>query len=627
MSLTQLITVLDSENPWAAKSGVVYRWNSCANTNECCSILSYCEENAERLREKYCKWVYDLGNFVVGRKRLVEHLSIDDSFSYWWMTLLVEKCLWKSPSINNAIRLLALEEILLQNKPKQLLFVSADCNLNESIRTLCENLGVVYEWKHLPKKRTQTQVIRQIYHILPHGLQALIGLARYLWTRWPLRQSKKTGWFGDAKSLFICSYFFNIDPQQASEGLFYSRYWEGLHGLMEKRGVLGNWLQIYCPHDVVPSPRVAMDLVKRFNQQHERQEFHGFLDSYLSWRVVFRVLSLWFKFTLISRRLRTIKVAFHPQGSKISFWPLIRGDWKKSICGEAAINNFLWIELFDKAMQDMPHQKKGLYLCENQAWERALIHFWHKHGHGQLIAVPHTTRSFWDLRFFRDNNIFKTSLPYPLPQADLIAVNGKASLVTFLSENYPRECLVECEALRYNYLSVYWTQNSLKKIKEGSIKVLILGDYTSSNTIKMLHLLEEANSTIPECIDYTIKPHPNFLVMAKDYPSLNLNVVTESLSKIIHQFDLAYSSSNTSAAVDAYLAGLPVVVMRDETKLNLSPLRNQPGVCFVSLAKELSDALKVGGCRKESSVVLKNFFFLDPELPRWQKLLFSAMPN
>ena len=111
------------------------------------------------------------------------------------------------------------------------------------------------------------------------------------------------------------------------------------------------------------------------------------------------------------------------------------------------------------------------------------------------------------------------------------------------------------------------------------------------------------------------------MVNAADYPSLHLQVVRNALGEILHDFDVAYSSNLTSAAVDAYLAGLPVVVMLEETELNLSPLRGQPGVRFVSTPQELAEALQATGQRSASIPDCNEFFFLDPELPRWQKVL------
>ncbi len=292
--------------------------------------------------------------------------------------------------------------------------------------------------------------------------------------------------------------------------------------------------------------------------------------------------------------------------------------------GPVAINNLLWIELFDEALHDLPHQKKGLYLCENQAWERALIHAWRKHGHGQLIAVAHSTVRFWDLRCFTDPRTVRSSDPYPMPQADLVALNGKAAVDAYLSVDYPKEAIVECEALRYGYLNDLRAGHPPRKAKEDAIRVLILGDYMPSATIKMLQLLEAAVPHISALATYTVKPHPNFMVTSADYPSLCLKVVMDPLEKILHDYDIAYSSNMTSAAVDAYLVGLPVVVMLDDTELNFSPLREQPDVRFVYSPEDLAEVLQRAGQGMIMSTEQNEFFFLDPELPRWQRLLSSA---
>jgi surface carbohydrate biosynthesis protein (TIGR04326 family) len=112
------------------------------------------------------------------------------------------------------------------------------------------------------------------------------------------------------------------------------------------------------------------------------------------------------------------------------------------------------------------------------------------------------------------------------------------------------------------------------------------------------------------------------MVKAEDYPTLNLKVITEPVGKILLDFDIVYSSNLTSAAVDAYLVGLPVVVALDETELNFSPLRGRAGVFFVGTPKALADALYTA--TDEDAATETNpsdFFFLDPELPRWSRLV------
>ncbi len=604
----------------------VYRWNGYAEKDSVHSLLRYVETNGERLRRKYLAWIHALGECRVDGKRVIDHLAFEDGFSYWWMTLLVEKNPWKSPSIIDAIRLLALEEIIVQNRPDKLLLVSANQCLHVVLGDLCRNLGMVYEWERLPDKTLGSFSLRGIYRALPLSVQASISLARYLPVRWPFRQVEKSGWFDGDRSLFICSFFYNLVFNRAKEGHFHSRLWEGLHGLMERLELSGNWLHIYVPQDAVATPRVAMDWVQRFNQQRHEQGFHTFLDAYLSWRIVLRVLMRWIKLTYLSWRLSEIQYAFRPPSSQISLWPLMRGEWQISMCGSVAIGNLLLIELFDKALRDLPHQRKGIYLCENQAWERALIHAWRKNGHGQLIGVAHSTVRFWDLRYFSDPRTIRSSDPFPMPQADLTALNGKAAVNAYLGADYPKEAIVECEALRYEYLNDLRMGHSSRQAKEAPMRVLILGDFVRSGTIRMMQLLEEAVPHISGLAAYTVKPHPNYPVKPADYPSLHLKVVMDPLGEIMHDFDVAYSSNMTSAAVDAYLAGLPVVVMLDETELNFSPLRGQHDVRFVGTAGELAEALQTASRGVATNPDRNEFFFLDPELPRWTRILSPASP-
>ncbi len=565
-----------------------------------------------------------MGEHRIDGKRLIDHFAFEGGPSYWWLTLFAEKSPWKSPSIIDVIRLLALEEIVLQRRPCKFRLVSANRCLHEVLSDLCQRLGIAYEWEKLPAQSRRQLSFRGIYRILPPSVSALIRLAHHLLTRWSFRRMEKSGWLGGGKSLFICSFFYDVDSALAGEGNFRSRLWGGLLGLMEQSGCSGNWLHLYIPHAAVSSPHLAMDWVQCFNRQRQKQSFHTFLDAYLSWSIVVRILKSWVRLSIVSWRVRRVKRAFRLEGSQLSWWPFMRNDWQTSMRGSVAISNLMWLELFDRALRDLPHQTKGIYLSENQAWERALIHAWRKHGHGQLIAAQHSTVRFWDLRYFSDPRTVRSSAPYSMPQPDLTALNGKAAVEAYLAAGYPKEAIVECEALRYGYLSNFRPRHSLGKVKGASIRVLVLGDHMASGTIKMLQLLEAAALRISMAVTYTIKPHPNCLVKAADHPALHPRVVMDPLGDILHDYDIAYSSNTTSAAVDAYLAGLPVVVMLDEAELNFSPLRGLPDVPFVGTAAELAEALQAMGRGLAGRLDLEDFFFLDPELPRWTRILSVA---
>jgi len=599
----------------------VYRWDSYKQDNLSNSIPKYVELNSDRLRAKYLAFIHELGETLVDDKNLIEKFVLDDGFSYWWMSLFVEKSSYKSP-ITSALRIFALEEIVSQKKPQLLRFTSSNKILHQILFHLCNELGIVYEWIRIPSKpKEDFSWFRRLYSYSPQPFQALIGFSRYLFTHWRLNKVKNVPWFSDINSLFLCSYFLGVSTKKTQTSNFYSQYWTDLHNVMNNIGLTENWVHHFNASYEIPNAASALDMVNDVNEKSGQLAKHTFVDSFLSWSVVFRVLKLWVRLMLRARSIKNVKVAFQPSGSKISFWPLFKKDWDASIYGPVAIDNLRWLVLFDDILSEVPKQSKGLYLCENQAWERALIHAWRKCGHGQLIAVVHSTVRYWDLRYFTDSRTLNSTDNNALPQADLIALNGEKATNAYINAGYPQEFLVGCEALRYTYLKNYHINENLHKTQKSGIKLLILSDYLSVATLKMLELLVDSIELLNSTISYTIKPHPNYLVKAENYQSLNLTVINDPLDKVLHNYDVVYASNMTSAALDAYCAGLPVIVMLDDETLNYSPLRGQDDVIFVSNAEEMARALEKNYQDYSPKAKSSDFFFLDSNFPRWKSLI------
>ncbi len=613
------ITVWDSREKPPEARGIVYLWNGYAETDTIRSLLRYVENHAERLRSKYLALIHDVGESWIDDKRVIDHLVLKDGLSYWWMTLCVEKSLWKSPSITDVIRLFALEEIIIDQKPGKLKLFSPNCSLHEVIADLCYSLGIEYEWEKLPGGPYRLS-IKAFYRSLPQPLQAILGFSRHLLIHWPLRNAKRSDWFEGPNALLFCSYFIHLDSESCTNGKFYSRQWEIFPKLLQDNGFRINWIHHYLKSSVLPNTRVALNWVQRFNEHRQDQGFHTFLYSFLSWRIVWRVLKNWLMLIWIAGKLKDLQKVFRPNDSNLSPWPILRQDWRISMYGQTALGNLLWIELFDAALHDVPHQAKGLYLCENQGWERAFIHAWRKHGHGELIAVAHSTVRFWDLRYFNDPCITQAVAPQPMPEPDILVLNGIAAVQHYRRANQPMDKVVKCEALRYLYINNVTKSQSCAPTNSGVTKVLILGDVMDASTKELLRLLEASLPFLQEGFVYFFKPHPFCSIKTEEFPYLNITVLTDPLGEIMKDFDIAYSSNSTSAAVDAYLAKLGVVIMLNENELNLSPLRGESGVCFVSTPEELAAAFyafKKKGCSESPN---DDFIFLDSELPRWRTI-------
>ena len=177
------ILIWDAEGtpPDGERTPVLWREFVSSAQPEAVSIPTLIETNADLLKKRYLAWVYELGEKSIQGKRLVEHLQLRPGFSYWWMTLFVEKSVYKSP-ITDVIRMLALEEIINQHKPIRIQLVSDNKILNRILCDLCHSLDIIYEWKHLPSKKILN--FKSAYMPLLSGILPLISLARYVFFRW-----------------------------------------------------------------------------------------------------------------------------------------------------------------------------------------------------------------------------------------------------------------------------------------------------------------------------------------------------------------------------------------------------------------------------------------------------------
>ena len=137
-----------------------------------------------------------------------------------------------------------------------------------------------------------------------------------------------------------------------------------------------------------------------------------------------------------------------------------------------------------------------------------------------------------------------------------------------------------------------------------------------------MEMLQKAvQYTANKKIKYIVKSHPACQILAKDYPDLDLVVTNDPIPMLIDHCSLVYTSNSTSAAVDAYYAGKPVVTFLNPGSLNFSPLRGSKSVLFVSSPRELASVLNDIGQIKGVRGQGEGYFYLDSKLPRWKNLL------
>ena len=625
------VLIWDAEDaPPPVKERLTVLWRAFADISDVnvVSIPSLIETNAENLRTRYLTWIYDLGEAKIRGKRLIDHLEIRPGFSYWWMTLLAEKCNFsKSPQINDAIRLLAFEHWLDKRSLSSITLVSTNAGLAEILRIFCRQSGISFGHHPRPLVKEQIFWAKRFYRLLPYPVRSLTWLVIYLVTRWPLKSVGITEWRASTGKVAFISYLYNLVPDAVQKGCFESRNWGPLPNNLRQKNCKTNWLHIYVVNDLLPNAAKAAASIRQFNITGQGNQIHATMDSFLSLTVILKTLRDGFRL-LSMRRLLRLKL-ISTDVTKFDLLPLFQEDWTKSFEGPDAIGNVLNLNLFESALGSLPQQQVGVYLQENQGWEFALIHAWQAAGHQRLIGFAHSTVRFWDLRYFFSPQSYCDIGQPGVPRPHSVAVNGAAARDAYLAGGYPEHELLVVESLRYFHLLEPGVADRQAVDQPGApLRILALGDYVASNTEKGVRLLEKAAQFLPVDAIFTIKPHPACPVAPLDYPCMKMTVTMAPVAQLLAACDVAYSCSNTSAAVDAYCAGVPVVSMLDPDILNLSPLRGCEGAIFARTATELAEALLTCAAMPASSGKALAFFALDSGLPGWRKALrISGCPN
>jgi surface carbohydrate biosynthesis protein (TIGR04326 family) len=616
------ITIWDSsDTPSKSLKGTVLLWRNYGELKQSnvISIPKLIEENAEELRQLYLALVYEIGEVRINGMSLIDRLELHPGFSYWWMTLIIQKCNYsKSSQITDVIRYLAFDMWAKQMSINSINIISANRPLILCIQTWCKEKGIVFERQMLEMPAVSKSILWHIFGLLPIPIQTTIWLLKYFSDRYPLRRLGLKEWRQTQGKITFISYLFNLVPEATSSGCFESNYWTRLPDVLAVDDRHTNWLHLIVKDSLLSNAKKAAEVISNFNKNKDSKQVHVTLDTFLGVNVLYSTIRDWLKLYYVCKNIKS-KIANDP--TVLSLWPLIENDWVQSINSTVSISNLLNLNLFKSAFAHLPIQKNGLYLQENQGWETGLIHSWRVADQGRLIGVPHSTVRYWDLRYFFDPRSYKQKKNNPLPMPDLVACNGPLTLNVYRNSGYPNDKLVEVEALRYLHINNLDFSRNLSTEKTVGYRILVFGDYLAKNTYMQLRLLEQTIPLIPDGIKITFKKHPACTVNLKDFHNLNMTASNENISELLTECDAVYSSAVTSAAVDAYCSGKLVITMIDGSDLNLSPLRGYEGVMFVSTPEEFAIAIKNIGGAKQIKVKGSDFFYLDPKLSKWTFLL------
>tara|TARA_Y100000768_G_C23985473_1_gene688567 strand:- start:2440 stop:4296 length:1857 start_codon:yes stop_codon:yes gene_type:complete len=617
MSYSGELIIWDIDEKCASNSLTTILWKSFSNEkiSNIISMPEMIEQNPVELRAKYLDIIYELGQKKIGSTFIVDFFTIDKKFNYWWLTLINEKSNFaKSKWITDAISLIALEKFLEKNQFSSINLKTKNKNLVSSIQILCSQKNINFRYSYIRDYSKYFSFKFFIKLFLPTKLKSTIWFINYLILRWKLKGIGLDKWKKSKGNTTFVSYLFNLNSRSLSTGIFHSNYWGKLPDIISRKKISTNWLHIYEPDKMLKNANEAKTYLKRFN--NNPLQSHVTIDTFLSLKIVSRTIKHWM---VIIRKGKTLLKKIDILEKKNYLLPFLKKDLKESFYGHSSIKNLLYLNLIDLALTTISHQKKCIYLQENQGWEFGLLQSWRAAGHGKIIGSPHSTVRFWDLRYFSSINSFDLNNIFSPPRPDFVGLNGKLADNHFKKSHYPKNEIIGVEALRYNYLN----QNKKNSYYKNNRKnLLILGDYIYENTNYQLRLIEEIYEKIKNDFYIIFKGHPNCKINLNKYSKIKINYETsDDLSITLNHADLAFTSSETSASLDAYCYGLRVISYLNPRTLNINPLREVSDVDFVKNSAELLVALKNYQHKNENKKNVKSFFYTDVNLKSWINIL------
>jgi len=589
-------------------------WNEFGTnqSNDLISLPTYIEQNEEALRRRFLEFVYEVGQYRVAGRTVIERLQIDEDFSYWWLTLFALRRTHPDSGIPETIKLLALEEIVKKMNISEITINIQEPRARRCIKDFCLNLEISCTDIGPPSHRTKSRF--SLRGFSPKWCIALATLCRQTWRSRSFNQNQIAE--SNGKSIALFDYLTGFEAEAADAGTYRSRFWSNLPELLEEQFDKLIWNHTREIGDSSSSRKSAEKLLSTLNVHPVSS--HKLFESKIGLQIFWRVVRDYCRLHK-SRIGRTeTKTMFTPVNSDLPLWPLFRTEWIDSLRGSTAIRHLILLHTIREMVGQMPRQLVGIYLLENQPWELVLTNAWKRAGHGTLIGMPQAAPKYWEVRQFVDSRS-RTDLGLSkFPQPDLIASTSLRGRQMLLSSGVSQDQVIDVEALSYQYLiNLQKSKDSSEKFSTANPTVTLLGDFSVDETRQLLDicspvLAQNGHSAI-------FKAHPTSPLNKSEIAKYGITEFVGDLGALLTSSRLVITTSFTSAAVDAYCLGIPLLLFSNGKDLNMSPLRDEPGVQFFHDSISLQALLEqTTGLETSSS---RDFFNLDLNLYRWRQSL------
>lgn len=214
----------------------VMLWSQAVNSNKDnhFSITKILDDNSDELKRNYLSLISKIGNVEVNGRSFKSRLSLNEHFSFWWMSAMAKKCHHSSSShVADTLKIMAFASWI---QTQSYTHVELHCLDNRSAKVLglkLKKVGIGFSWgrENLAERIFRRKLLSNL--ALPHFIAGLWFLFWYVWSRRALIGVGVRKWSNALSDSLIVSYSDNVDAQYLAKRQFYSSYWETLPETIE----------------------------------------------------------------------------------------------------------------------------------------------------------------------------------------------------------------------------------------------------------------------------------------------------------------------------------------------------------------------------------------------------------
>jgi surface carbohydrate biosynthesis protein (TIGR04326 family) len=547
------------------------------------NIKEYIEINSNLLKKEYLDFCYRIENTKLNKINLYNYFSIEKNHNLWEMSLIKEKSNFKSNKIYDVIIFLAIKKITIDYRVNKVILHNFATG-NEVLKFFKNhNVELVFSTNNYNKSFKFRSVLKNIF--LFYFFYYLFVLIKKIFFE------LKYNFFKDSNSNFlIFTYFahFNHKKNYVNFNQF------GKLGEIIKKKFIIDYQYLFVPSH---NNKTLSDLPSFFKNNYSF--LNGNINFINKINIMRNFCNYSFKFFFLKK-----KIISNLNKIDNCIFNIISNDYDASFSGYILIENLIWIKVFENYLSKTSKKKYGIFLLENQAWEKALITAWKNYGHGDIIGYTPTSINYWHMY-----NFDKSNKNYSSPTKIFISSNEGFKL---LKSQYDKKKIKihKMESLWFNYL----IEKKITPNKSNNL-VLLLGDYDPTNNYKVLDIV--SNSNLSKKNRILFKAHPHDLTK---YNLDNIEQTKESNDYFFDKASLIISSGSTAAILEYLYFGKKTFIYDNPFNFDMSPVKHLKYKLRFRTLEEFNNLLKIS----KKSVIKKynNYYFLNKNLQKWKEFFY-----